>query len=233
MTETSTDPRYQLESRIATGGMGEVWRATDTVLGREVALKILRPEYADDPSFRARFQQEARSAAALHHPNVASVFDFGELPPSDGSGVPRPYLVMELVPGEPLSKLLRGGEPMPPDTAVALIAQAADALAAAHARGIVHRDIKPGNVLVTSDRRVKITDFGIARAADASVVTQTGQVLDVLGVDDSVVIPAGLAILAIEFEFARRWLQHVRDMATAAVRKNGGRPPSDVGSKEP
>ena len=110
---TGADPRYRLDSRIATGGMGEVWRATDTVLDREVAVKILKHEYADDPSFRSRFEAEARHAAALHHPGVASVFDFGELPADDGSGTPRPYLVMELVPGQPLSDLLRDGQPMP------------------------------------------------------------------------------------------------------------------------
>ena len=126
---TGTDPRYRLDSRIATGGMGEVWRATDTVLDREVAVKILKHEYADDPSFRSRFQAEARHAAALHHPGVASVFDAGELPADDGSGTPRPYLVMELVPGQPLSDLLRDGRPMPPATAADLAAQAADAVA--------------------------------------------------------------------------------------------------------
>ena len=104
---TRTEPRYRLDRRIATGGMGEVWQATDTVLDREVAVKVLKPEYADDPTFRSRFQAEARHAAALHHHNVASVFDFGELEPEDGSGNPRPYLVMELVPGKPLSELLR------------------------------------------------------------------------------------------------------------------------------
>jgi serine/threonine-protein kinase len=174
---TGADPRYRLDSRIATGGMGEVWRATDTVLDREVAVKILKHEYADDPSFRSRFQAEARHAAALHHPGVASVFDAGELPADDGSGTPRPYLVMELVPGQPLSDLLRDGQPMPPATAADLAAQAADAVAAAHALGIVHRDIKPGNLLVTPEGRVKITDFGIARAADAAGITQTGQVI--------------------------------------------------------
>ncbi len=172
--------RYQLDSRIATGGMGEVWRSTDTLLDREVAVKLLKREYADDPSFRARFEAEARHAAALHHPNVASVFDFGELPADDGSESTRPYLVMELVPGQPLSTLLRSGPdgvPMPPETAANLIAQAADAIAAAHALGIVHRDVKPANLLVTPSGTVKITDFGIARAADAVPLTQTGQVV--------------------------------------------------------
>ncbi len=177
MTDERLAPRYRLDSRIATGGMGVVWRATDTVLDREVAVKVLKPEYADDPTFRSRFEAEARHAAALHHHNVASVFDFGELEPDDGSGSPRPYLVMELVPGKPLSELLRDDEPMPPETAADLGAQAADALAAAHALGIVHRDVKPANLLVTPSGRVKITDFGIARAADGAALTQTGQVI--------------------------------------------------------
>jgi serine/threonine-protein kinase len=169
--------RYQLTSRIATGGMGEVWRAEDTVLDREVAVKVLKQEYADDPNFRARFEAEARNAAALHHPNVASVFDFGELDDDDGSGHRRPFLVMELVPGQPLSVLLRGGEPMPPERASEVVAQAADAIAAAHTLGIVHRDVKPANLLVTPDGTVKITDFGIARAADGAAITQTGQIV--------------------------------------------------------
>jgi serine/threonine-protein kinase len=168
--------RYRFESRIATGGMGEVWRATDTVLGRRVAVKVLKSEYAGDRTFRSRFETEARNAAALHHPNVASVFDFGELPP-DAEGTRRAFLVMELVEGEPLSALLRGGEPMPPATAADLLAQAADGLAAAHDLGIVHRDVKPANLLVTPDGTVKITDFGIARAANAAALTQTGQVI--------------------------------------------------------
>lgn len=169
--------RYQLTTRIATGGMGEVWRAEDTVLDREVAVKVLKHEYADDPTFRARFQAEARHAAALVHPNVASVFDFGEMLDDDGSGTRRPFMVMELIPGQPLSALLRGGEPMPPQQAADIVAQAADAIAAAHAMGIIHRDVKPANLLVMPDVTVKITDFGIARAGDSATITRTGQVI--------------------------------------------------------
>ena len=168
--------RYRLDSRIATGGMGVVWRATDTVLGRLVAVKVLKPEYADDALFRTRFETEAQHAAALHHPGVAQVFDYGEGPSDDGGGL-RPFLVMELVEGQPLSALLRPGQPMPPEAARDLIARTADAIAAAHAKGIVHRDVKPANLLVTPDRNVKITDFGIARAAEGMALTQTGQVI--------------------------------------------------------
>ena len=169
--------RYRLESRIATGGMGEVWRATDTTLGRQVAVKVLKDEYADDPSFRARFETEARHAASLHHPNIAAVYDFGETAATDGSGSHRPFLVMELVDGQPLSALLRPEESLDPDAVRDLLAQAADGLAAAHAAGIVHRDVKPANLLVTPDREVKVTDFGIARAAEGMGLTQTGEVM--------------------------------------------------------
>ena len=170
---TTPDPgeRYERGERIATGGMGEVWRARDTVLGREVAVKILKREYADDPTFRARFEAEARHAAALHHPGIASVFDYGLL--REGT----PYLVMELVDGKPLSDLLAAGEPFDPEQARLLTLQTAEALAAAHAAGVVHRDVKPGNLLVTPDGRIKITDFGIARATGSVAFTQTGQIV--------------------------------------------------------
>ena len=140
--------RYRLDSRIATGGMGEVWRGNDTTLARPVAVKLLKTEYADDQAFRVRFETEARHAAALHHPNVAAVFDFGD------SEEHRPYLVMELVDGQPLSALLRPGRQMPAEQATALLLQAADGLAAAHKVGIVHRDVKPANLMVTPERVV-------------------------------------------------------------------------------
>src|SRR5688572_1226071 len=173
--------RYALVSRLATGGMGEVWRGRDTTLGREVAVKLLKAEYADDATFRRRFENEAQHAASLHHPGIASVFDFGEAAPldgpGDGPGTPRPYLVMELVEGQPLSALLRPGTPLDAEVTRDLMAQTADALGAAHRAGIVHRDIKPGNLIVTPDRRIKVTDFGIARAADGLAITETGQVM--------------------------------------------------------
>jgi eukaryotic-like serine/threonine-protein kinase len=168
--------RFRLDSRIATGGMGEVWRATDTTLGRVVAVKLLKTEYADDEMFRTRFASEAQHAAALHHPGVAAVYDFGEAAPTDGGG-PRPYLVMELVDGQPLSALIRPGQPLDPEVTRDLMAQAGDAIGAAHDAGIIHRDVKPGNLIVTPDRRVKITDFGIARATEGMAMTQTGQVM--------------------------------------------------------
>jgi len=169
--------RYRLDARLATGGMGEVWRATDTILDRRVAVKLLKSEYADDAAFRIRFESEAQHAASLHHPNIASVYDVGESAVPDGSGIPRPFLVMELVEGQPLSALLRPGEPMDPVVARELLAQVAAGLGAAHAAGIVHRDVKPANVLVTPSRQVKITDFGIARAAAGVGLTGTGEVL--------------------------------------------------------
>jgi serine/threonine-protein kinase len=167
--------RYTRRHRLATGGMGEVWLAHDEVLHRDVAVKYLRPEYADDEGFRTRFLQEARNAASLLHPNVATVFDFGEGDAEDDEHPP--YLVMEYVEGRTLSDLLAGGRALDPEQARLLVTQAADALAAAHAIGLVHRDVKPGNFMVTPDGAVKITDFGIARAGDGMALTETGQLL--------------------------------------------------------
>ncbi len=166
------DRRYERRHRIATGGMGEVWAAQDTVLGREVAVKVLKAEYAADPGFRARFSTEARNAAALHHPGIASVFDFGT-EGADGS----PYLVMELVDGKPLSELVSGGRALDPERARELALQVAEALAVAHAAGVVHRDVKPANLLVTPQGQVKITDFGIARATGDAAITRTGEII--------------------------------------------------------
>ena len=162
--------RYELQSRIAIGGMGEVWEATDHVIGRTVAIKILKDEYMGDPGFLERFRAEARHAALVNHEGIASVFDYGE---ENGSA----FLVMELVPGEALSTILERDGALSADKTLDIVAQTASALQAAHAAGLVHRDIKPGNLLITPDGRVKITDFGIARIADQVPLTATGQVM--------------------------------------------------------
>jgi serine/threonine protein kinase len=162
--------RYQLSSRVAIGGMGEVWQATDLVIGRTVAIKILKDEYLGDPGFLERFRAEARHAALVNHEGIANVFDYGE---EDGSA----YLVMELVPGEALSAILERERVLSSDKVLDIVAQTASALQAAHAAGLVHRDIKPGNLLITPEGRVKITDFGIARIADQVPLTATGQVM--------------------------------------------------------
>src|ERR1700712_1883881 len=162
--------RYQLSSRVAIGGMGEVWQATDLVIGRVVAIKILKDEYLGDPGFLERFRAEARHAALVNHEGIANVFDYGE---EDGSA----FLVMELVPGEALSPILERERVLSSDRVRDIVAQTANALHAAHSAGLVHRDIKPGNLLITPDGRVKITDFGIARIADQVPLTATGQVM--------------------------------------------------------
>src|SRR5690554_2599563 len=162
--------RYQLSSRVAIGGMGEVWQATDLVIGRTVAIKILKDEYMGDPGFLERFRAEARHAALVNHEGIANVFDYGE---EEGSA----YLVMELVPGEALSAILERERVLATDRVLDFVAQTASALHAAHSAGLVHRDIKPGNLLITPDGRVKITDFGIARIADQVPLTATGQVM--------------------------------------------------------
>jgi hypothetical protein len=167
--------RYRLEQRLAYGGMGEVWRATDTVLGRPVAVKLLRAEYASHGATLDRFRAEARHAGSLSHPGIAQVYDYGEAGPADA-----PYLVMELVAGPPLSELLTRG-PLRPALAMDLVAQVAVGLAAAHAAGLVHRDIKPGNLLLAPDGRIKITDFGIAHAAGSAPLTSTGTLLGTPG----------------------------------------------------
>ena len=169
--------RYELLGLLATGGMGQVWRARDVLLGRPVAVKVLRSEYTGDPTFVARFRAEAQHAAVLQHEGIAAVHDYGEALADDAGGERLAYLVMELVDGESLSELLaREGRLDVPRT-LALLRQTAAALAAAHEAGVVHRDVKPGNVLVSPDGRVTITDFGIAWSASSVPLTQTGQVV--------------------------------------------------------
>jgi serine/threonine-protein kinase len=162
--------RYRLISRIATGGMGEVWQAQDEVILRKVAIKILKQQYMGDPDFVERFRTEAKHAAMINHDGIANVYDYGE---DDGSA----FLVMELVPGESLSSILEREKTLPQQQVISIIAQTALALDAAHREGLVHRDIKPGNLLISPEGHVKITDFGIARSANQVSLTQTGQVM--------------------------------------------------------
>ena len=167
---TRLQGRYVLEERIAVGGMGSVMAATDERLGRRVAVKLLKEELAHDPRFVERFRREARAVASLSHANIASVFDYGE---HDG----RRFIVMELAPGHDLGTILREQGRMSPDRAVRIAAQICEALSHAHAAGIVHRDVKPANVIVDGNGRVKVTDFGIARAAGDARLTATGSVM--------------------------------------------------------
>src|SRR6185436_20192022 len=153
---------YEILATLGGGGMGDVYRARDSRLGREVALKVLRDELGLDRERLRRFAQEARSASALNHPNIVIVHDFDSAA-IDGSSVT--YLGMELVDGEPLGALLDRG-PLPLRRALAIGAQIADGLAAAHERGIVHRDLKLDNVMVTREGRVKLLDFGLAKVFD-------------------------------------------------------------------
>ncbi|HTQ92304.1 MAG TPA: serine/threonine-protein kinase [Streptosporangiaceae bacterium] len=167
--------RYRLTDRIAAGGMGEVWRGQDNLLTRSVAVKLLPTGRAGDEAFLARFRAEARYAASLSHPGIARVYDYGESAEFGGA-----YLVMELVNGEPLSAILARAGRLSPDATLDIVSQAARALDAAHQAGIVHRDIKPGNLLVAAGGTTKITDFGIATAvaaAQAAHLTETGMVM--------------------------------------------------------
>jgi serine/threonine-protein kinase len=157
--------------------MGQVWRGVDIALHRPVAIKVLRSEYTGDPTFLARFRAEAQHAASLSHPNIAAVFDYGEEVAQDGTGETLAYLVMELVEGEPLSALLAREGALPTATTLSLLRQTAFALAEAHHAGMVHRDVKPGNILVRPDGSLKITDFGIAWSARSVALTRTGQVI--------------------------------------------------------
>jgi eukaryotic-like serine/threonine-protein kinase len=163
--------RYELERRLARGGMADVYLARDALLDRPVAVKVLFPEFASDPTFVERFRREAQSAANLSHPNIVAVYDWGE----EGSTY---YIVMEYLEGRSLSEILRAEGALQPDRAADIIIDVAAALGFAHRNGVVHRDVKPGNVLLSPDGHVKVTDFGIARAVSAREnLTQTGTVM--------------------------------------------------------
>jgi len=162
--------RYRLVRQIAVGGMGEVWEAYDESLARSVAVKVLKAEFAGDKGFLDRFRTEARNSAALSHPNIAQLFDYGE---QDGSS----YLVIELVVGEPLADLLEREPVLPAARLLPILAQSARGLHSAHEAGVVHRDVKPGNILLGRGGRVKITDFGVSLAQNQMVMTATGMVM--------------------------------------------------------
>ncbi|NUS08577.1 MAG: protein kinase [Nonomuraea sp.] len=170
---TTLNDRYVLADRLGGGGMGEVWRADDLVLGRAVAVKVMMPALSENPTFTQRFQNEARAMATLRHRGVVDVYDYG-VHEADGRRVS--YLVMEYVRGESLDRVLRSG-PLGSQAAMRLVAEVADALASAHEQGIVHRDVKPANLMVRPDGHVALTDFGIAHSGSAGHLTVTGTML--------------------------------------------------------
>jgi serine/threonine-protein kinase len=168
--DTMVDGRYRAQRRLGSGGMAEVWCAEDEVLGRRVALKLMGGRFAESPEFRERFRREAQAAAGLTHPNIVAIFDRSEW---DGT----PYIAMELVDGKTLKELVTERGPLPPEIALGLTEQILRALGYAHRRGIVHRDIKPQNVIIDREGQAKVADFGIARAGDTSEMTQTGAIV--------------------------------------------------------
>ncbi len=220
--------RFELTERIAIGGMGEVWKARDQILGRVVAIKILKEEYSGDPAFLNRFRAEARHTALLNHEGIANVFDYGE---EGGSA----YLVMELVPGQPLSAVIEKEQVLTPDRTLSIVGQTATALAVAHRQGLVHRDVKPGNILVMPDGRVKITDFGIARLADQVPLTATGQVMGTaqyLAPEQATGQPAtgssdiyALGVIGYELLAGRRPFSGESQIAIALAQVNDAPPP--------
>ncbi|MGG5260261.1 serine/threonine-protein kinase [Phycicoccus avicenniae] len=220
--------RYLLGSRIASGGMGDVWQAEDRTLGRTVAVKVLRPSIEGEPLFARRFRAEALYTAALSHPNIATVYDYGE----EGTLA---YLVMELVEGEPLSALVRREGAQTTEKVRSVLTQAALALGAAHEAGVVHRDVKPANILVRDDGVVKLTDFGIARALDGSGHTLTGEVLGTphyLSPEQALGEPAtgasdlyALGVVAHEMLTGKRPFDKNTPVATALAQVNDPPPP--------
>lgn len=167
---TTLGGRYVLRSLLAVGGMGEVWRGVDSELDREVAVKVLKDDAVKNQTFLQRFRNEAKNAAGLRHPNIAQVYDYGEF---DGT----PYLIMELVEGEPLSTILERERTLSEQRLVTVLRHTCHGLQAAHDAGVMHRDIKPGNLLVQHHDLLKITDFGVSRGTDQATLTATGMVM--------------------------------------------------------
>ncbi len=162
--------RYEIESVLGEGGMGSVYAVRHRALDKRFAMKVMRSDLAKQGELAARFIQEARATAAIGHPNIVQITDFGELPTG------APYFVMELLDGTPLSKLIRKGGPLPAALAVKVLLQTASALSAAHAAGVIHRDLKPDNIHITQNGTIKILDFGVAKMAGAGRLTRTGMV---------------------------------------------------------
>src|SRR5437588_6870638 len=163
------DGRYKVVARLGAGGMADVFLAEDQQLGRKVALKLLRHRFAETPGFVERFRREAQAAAGLQHPNVVSVYDRGEFDDTY-------YIAMEYLPGRTLKQLIREDAPLDPVRAIDLTIQVLKAARFAHRRGVIHRDLKPHNVIVDDTDHAKVTDFGIARAG-ASDMTETGSIM--------------------------------------------------------
>ncbi len=162
--------RYELRTQVGHGGMADVYLARDRLLNRRVAVKVLSPTFAADPTFVERFRREAQAAASLNHPNIVAVYDWGQ---EDDTS----FIVMEYVNGQTLRDLVNKYRTLPPMEAARIAADIADALEFAHRNGVIHRDVKPGNVLITPEGGVKVTDFGIARAESSDTLTKTGAVL--------------------------------------------------------
>ena len=162
--------RYEVGRLLGAGGMAEVFEGRDRLLARRVAIKVLQLQFARDPSFLIRFKREAQAAASLSHPNIVGVYDTGS---EDGTH----FIVMEYVDGRTLKEVIRAEGPLYPERAAEICADVCSALVAAHARGLIHRDIKPGNVMLTPDGKVKVMDFGIARATTSETITQTAAVV--------------------------------------------------------
>ncbi|HEU4426817.1 MAG TPA: serine/threonine protein kinase [Pilimelia sp.] len=228
--------RYVLQELIAGGGMGDVWRGEDTVLGRTVAVKVLLPAFSDDPDFAARFHAEARAMAALSHPGIVDVYDFGH---EDSTA----YLVMQYVRGDSLRTVLDRLGQFDPEDAMQLVAEIADALHAAHTTGIVHRDVKPGNLMIRVDGRLVLTDFGIARIAAGDGITEAGTILGTASylapeqVTGGIVTPAAdvyaLGVVAYECLAGRRPFGAATPVATAMQRLDADPAPLPAEIPEP
>jgi eukaryotic-like serine/threonine-protein kinase len=231
--------RYRLIAPLGEGGMATIWRAVDEQLDREVAVKLLRPQFSSDAGFSARFKQEARSAGGLSHPNIVSVYDYG----TDGADGDQ-YIVMELIEGRDLAAILRDRGPLSIDDGVRVAIGVAGALEVAHRKGIVHRDVKPGNIIITDAGDVKVTDFGIARAVSEASMTVTGTTLgsvhyfspeqargdEVTGASDVY----ALAIVLFEMLTGRRPFEADSAAAVALKRLNQDAPsPSELGHPLP